>query len=81
MFQNYFLLAWRHLGKNRGYTFINVAGLSIGMAIALIIGLWISDETTFDHYAPNHSRLAAGWLNMRLNNAVKKEEFFTGRPS
>ena len=35
MFKNYFLLAWRHLGKNRGYTFINVAGLSIGMAIAL----------------------------------------------
>ncbi len=79
MFQNYFRLAWRHLGKNRGYTFINVAGLSIGMAIALIIGLWISDETSFDHYAPNHSRLAAGWLNMRLNNATKKEEFFTGR--
>jgi putative ABC transport system permease protein len=78
MFQNYFRLAWRHLGKNRGYTFINVAGLSIGMAIALIIGLWISDETSFDHYAPNHSRLAAGWLNMRLNNATKKEEFFTG---
>jgi putative ABC transport system permease protein len=79
MFQNYFLLAWRHLGKNRGYTFINIAGLSIGMAIALVIGLWITDETSFDHYAPNHSRLAAGWLNMRLNNAVKKEEFFTGQ--
>jgi putative ABC transport system permease protein len=79
MFQNYFLLAWRHLGKNRGYTFVNIAGLSIGMAIALIIGLWIKDETTFDHYAPNHSRLAAGWLNMRLNNATKKEEFFTGQ--
>jgi putative ABC transport system permease protein len=79
MFKNYFLLAWRHLGKNRGYTFINVAGLSIGMAIALVIGLWINDETTFDHYAPNHSRLAAGWLNMRLNNATKKEEFFTGQ--
>ena len=46
MFKNYFLLAWRHLGKNRGYTFINVAGLSIGMAIALVvIALWINDET------------------------------------
>ncbi len=49
------------------------------MSIALVIGLWINDETTFDHYAPNHNRLAAGWLNMRLNNATKKEEFFTGQ--
>jgi ABC-type antimicrobial peptide transport system permease subunit len=78
MLQNYFRIAWRHLGKNRGYTAINIAGLSIGMAIALVIGLWIADEVSFDHYAPNHGRLAAGWLNMHLNNATKKEEFFTG---
>jgi ABC-type antimicrobial peptide transport system permease subunit len=77
MFQNYFLLAWRHLGRNRGYTAINIAGLSIGMAIALVIGLWITDEANFDHYATNHSRLAAGMLNMRLNNAAKKEDFLT----
>ena len=79
MLKNYFLLAWRHLLKNRGYTAINIAGLSIGMAIALVIGLWISDETTFDHYAPDHSRLAVGMYNNHLNNATKKEEFFTGQ--
>jgi putative ABC transport system permease protein len=58
MFQNYFLLAWRHFLKNRGYSAINIAGLSIGMAIALLIGLWIVDEFSFDQYAPNHSRIA-----------------------
>ena len=78
MFKNYLLLAWRHLLKNRGYSAINIAGLSIGMAIALVIGLWIKDEATFDHYAPNHSRLAKGMLHMRLNNATKKSEFYTG---
>ncbi|MFI5194441.1 MAG: ABC transporter permease, partial [Chitinophagales bacterium] len=78
MFQNYFLLAWRHLLKNRGYSAINIAGLSIGMAIALVIGLWIADEVTFDHYAPNHSRLAVGMVNMHLKNADKKEDFYTG---
>jgi putative ABC transport system permease protein len=77
MFQNYILLAWRHLLKNRGYSAINIAGLSIGMAIALLIGLWITDEANFDYYATNHSRLAAGMLNMRLNNAAKKEDFYT----
>ena len=78
MFQNYFLLAWRHLLKNRSYSAINIAGLSIGMAIAIIIGLWITDEATFDHYAPDHSRISAVWLNMSLKNATKKEEFYTG---
>jgi len=78
MLSNYFLLAWRHLLKNRGYSAINIAGLSIGMAIALIIGLWITDEVNFDHYAPNHSRIAVGMINAHLNNATKKEDFFTG---
>ena len=78
MFQNYFLLAWRHLLKNRGYSAINIIGLSIGIAIALVIGLWITDEANFDHYAPDHSRLAVGMMNIHLNNATKKEEFFTG---
>jgi len=78
MLKNYFLLAVRHLRKNRGYTAINIAGLSIGMAIALVIGLWITDEVSFDHYAPNHKRLAVGMLHMHLHNATKKSEFFTG---
>jgi len=77
MLKNYFRLAWRHLGKNQGYTFINIAGLSIGMAIALHIGLWISDEASFDHYAPDHSRIAAGMMNMHLAKPVRKEDYFT----
>src|ERR1700728_1435062 len=58
MLQNYFLLAWRHLTKKKVYSVINIAGLSTGMTIALLIGLWINDELSFDHYFPNHQRLA-----------------------
>jgi putative ABC transport system permease protein len=58
MLQNYFIVAWRHLTRNKGYSFINIAGLGIGMAIALLIGLWIADEFGFDHYHANHSRIA-----------------------
>ena len=58
MLQNYFLLAWRHLVKSKGYSFINIAGLTIGMAISILIGLWIVDEFSFDKYAPNHDRIA-----------------------
>jgi ABC-type antimicrobial peptide transport system permease subunit len=78
MLKNYWLLAVRQLRKNRGYTAINIAGLSIGMAIAIVVALWIGDELSFDHYAPNHSRLAQGMLHMRLNNASKKSEYYTG---
>jgi putative ABC transport system permease protein len=58
MLQNYFLLAWRHLTKKKVYSAINIAGLSTGMAIAILIGLWINDELSFDHYFPNHRRVA-----------------------
>jgi ABC-type antimicrobial peptide transport system permease subunit len=62
MIKNYFRLAWRHLVKQKGYSFINIAGLATGMAIALLIGLWIQDELSYDHYSANHSRIAKGMI-------------------
>lgn len=58
MLSTYFRIAWRHLTKNKVYSFINIAGLATGMAIALVIGLWITDELTFDQTFANHSRVA-----------------------
>src|SRR5258707_15781665 len=58
MLKNYFILAWRHLLKNKGYSLINITGLGLGMAIALIIGLYIADEYTFDSYSKNYRRIA-----------------------
>jgi len=58
MLSTYFRIAWRHLKKNKGYTVINIAGLATGMAIALLIGLWIADEFSFEHYHTNYRRIA-----------------------
>jgi putative ABC transport system permease protein len=58
MFKNYLTIAWRNLLKNKLFSSINIIGLASGMAIALLIGLWIADELGFDHYYQNHSRLA-----------------------
>jgi ABC-type antimicrobial peptide transport system permease subunit len=58
MLRSYFISAWRSLRKNRGYAFINIAGLAAGLAITLLIGLWISDELSFDHYHSNHAHIA-----------------------
>jgi len=44
MIKNYFKIAWRNLIKNKAHSSINIVGLSVGMAVAMIIGLWIWDE-------------------------------------
>lgn len=49
MFSSYFRIAWRQLRNNRVPAIINIAGLALGMATALLIGLWIADEAAFDH--------------------------------
>ncbi|HXB94962.1 MAG TPA: ABC transporter permease, partial [Puia sp.] len=74
MLKNYFLIAWRHLIKNKGYTAINLAGLAIGMAITLLIGVWIADELAFDHYHSNHRRIG----QVLLQQARKGEPHYTG---
>jgi putative ABC transport system permease protein len=58
MIRNYLKIAWRNLLKNKVYSSINVIGLATGMAVALLIGLWIWDELSFNHYHTRHSRLA-----------------------
>ncbi len=58
MFSNYFKTAWRNLVKNRISSVINVSGLAVGMAIALLIALWIYDELSFNKYHQNYNRIA-----------------------
>ena len=58
MLRNYLKIAWRTLAKNKGYSTINIGGLAVGMAVAMLIGLWIYDELSFDKYFQNYSRIA-----------------------
>ena len=58
MFKNYFTVAWRNLLRNKGLSFINIFGLAIGMAFAMLIGLWIQYETSFDKFHKNADRIA-----------------------
>ena len=58
MIKSYFKIAWRNLLKNRISSFINIGGLTIGIAVAMLIGLWIYDELSFDKYHGNYDRIA-----------------------
>jgi putative ABC transport system permease protein len=57
MLSNYLLMAWRQLRRNRLYSLINITGLAAGMAVSILIGLWIRDETTFNEWHSRHASL------------------------
>lgn len=51
-------LAWRNLTKNRISSFINIAGLTVGTAVAILTGLWLHDELSFNTWHANYNRIA-----------------------
>ena len=67
MLKNYIKIAWRNLTKNKAYTLINVGGLALGMAVALIIGLWIKDELTHNDYFTHKDRIAQIFQSQTFN--------------
>ena len=58
MIRNYFKIAFRNLLKYKGYSFINIFGLATGMAVAMLIGLWVWDELSYNKYHKNYDRIA-----------------------
>lgn len=57
MFKNYIKVAFRHIKRRKVYSFINILGLTIGMACFFLIGLWVKDELSFDRFHVNKDRI------------------------
>jgi putative ABC transport system permease protein len=57
MIKNYFKIAWRNLIKNKSHSFINILGLSVGLACSLLILLWVQNELSMDDFHKNGNRL------------------------
>ena len=70
MLKNYFIIAWRNLRKNKAYTFINIGGLAIGLAVALLIGLWVKDELSYNNYFKNQDRIAQIFQHQTWNGST-----------
>ncbi|WP_426668897.1 ABC transporter permease [Mucilaginibacter sp. McL0603] len=68
MIKNYLKIAWRNLLKNKASSVINIGGLAVGMAVAMLIGLWMYTELSFDKNIPNHDRIAQVMQNQWINN-------------
>jgi putative ABC transport system permease protein len=58
IYKNYLKIGWRNLLRNKGYSMINIGGLAAGMSVAIVIGLWIYDELSFNKYHKNYDRIA-----------------------
>src|SRR5690348_15064226 len=57
MFENYFKTAFRNVLHNKVYSFINISGLSIGLACAMLIMLYVQDEISYDRFHENGNRI------------------------
>jgi putative ABC transport system permease protein len=65
MFKNYLKTAFRNLAKNKGFTFINVFGLALGLATCMLIVFYVFDELSYDRFNVNADRI------YRVNNDIK----------
>ncbi len=75
MLKSYLRTAFRNLQKNKVYSSINILGLAIGMAVAILIGLWIRDEISFNYYHKNHAKLGEIASIETFNGITTTEEF------
>ncbi|SRX53054.1 Macrolide export ATP-binding/permease protein MacB [Aequorivita lipolytica] len=78
MIRNYFKIAWRNLWKNKGYSFINIFGLAIGITCASLILLWVEDEVNFDQAIPDKELVFAVPTNQKYDGEWRT--FFQATP-
>jgi putative ABC transport system permease protein len=71
MFKNYFKVAFRNLLRNKGFSVINISGLAIGMASAILILLWVQNEISYDRFHEKNSRLYEVWGNSIYDGALQ----------
>jgi putative ABC transport system permease protein len=58
MIRNYFKVAWRNLTRSKVSSIINITGLAVGIAVAVLNGLWVWDELSFNKVHDNYDRIA-----------------------
>ncbi len=70
MLPNSLKIALRSLWKNKGYTFLNIAGLALGMACSFLAALWAYDELTYDRFHENYQRIYQVGRNSERDGSI-----------
>jgi putative ABC transport system permease protein len=71
MIKNYFTIAFRNLVKTKGFSIINVSGLAVGMATAMMIATWIYHEMSFDDFHVNRKNIYQAWNRGMVNGELE----------
>jgi len=74
MFRNYLKIAFRNLQRNSIYSFINIAGLSVGIACSILIMLWVWDEVSYDRFHTNADRLGQLWVHNEFSDNISSSQ-------
>src|SRR5882757_112189 len=67
MLKTYLKSAWRNIARTPGYSTLNILGLAIGIGVALLIGLWVYDQYSYDKWLPDAGRLYRVQRNFNSN--------------
>ena len=70
MLRNYFKTAWRSLLRNKVYSLLNILGLATGMAVALLIGLWVHQQYSYDRFLPGYQQAYQVRYNYNNNGEI-----------
>ncbi|GAB3494821.1 ABC transporter permease [Spirosoma knui] len=70
MLRNYLKIALRNLARHKGYSAINIGGLAVGMAVAMLIGLWIYDELSYNTHYEHYDRIAQVMQHQTFNGHI-----------
>jgi predicted permease len=81
MLKNYIKIAWRNLWKSKGYSAINIIGLSIGMTAVLIIGIWIQNQLQFDNFYSNKESIYKLWNRYEDEGKINMQQVTSGLAS
>ncbi|HYK44603.1 MAG TPA: ABC transporter permease, partial [Parafilimonas sp.] len=71
MLKNFFKISYRNLLRNKGFSFINISGLAVGMASAILILLWIQNEVSYDQFHANKDRIYEAWNKATFSNKLQ----------
>ena len=71
MLITYLKTAWRGIARNKAYSVLNIFGLAIGMAVALLIGLWVRYQCSYDRYTPGYTQAYQVKYNFSENGDVQ----------
>ncbi len=74
MFKNYFRTAWRNISRNKVFSALNILGLAIGMGVALLIGLWIHDQYSYDRWLPNYEQAYQVRFNLNDHGVIRTQK-------